>query len=152
MEGTFKRALAKGVKIGFGSDAAVCPHGAQGAQFGVMVKSGMKPLAALRSAMSVDAQLLGVADKLGTLEAGKLADVIAVAGDPTKDIAAMTKVIFVMKDGAQVHRVGAVQVEADPDDDDDDDDDAEDEDDVPAKPIGDCSIYDRLPSGNCPRK
>ncbi|HEY0191806.1 MAG TPA: amidohydrolase family protein [Kofleriaceae bacterium] len=96
---TFKHALAKGVKLSFGSDAAVCPHGSQVGQFAVMVGLGMKPLAAIRSATSVDAALLGIDDKLGTLEAGKIADVIAVPGDPTADITAMEKVLFVMKDG-----------------------------------------------------
>jgi imidazolonepropionase-like amidohydrolase len=103
MGDVFQRALAKGIKIGFGSDAGVCPHGAQVAQFAHMVSLGMKPLAALRSAMSVDAKLLGVDDKLGTLEAGKLADLIAVPGDPSRDVAVMEKVFFVMKGGV-IHR------------------------------------------------
>lgn len=97
---TFKKAIAKGVKLSFGSDAAVCPHGSQSGQFAVLVNLGMKPLAAIRSATSVDAKLFGVDDKLGTLEANKLADVIAVPGDPAADITAMEKVFFVMKDGA----------------------------------------------------
>ncbi|HEX6839292.1 MAG TPA: amidohydrolase family protein [Polyangia bacterium] len=95
----FKRALQKGVNLAFGSDAAVCPHGSQLKQFAKMVSLGMKPLAAIRAATSGDARLLGVADKLGTLEAGKLADVVAVAGDPSRDIHAMEHVVFVMKDG-----------------------------------------------------
>jgi len=98
-EATIKRALAKGVKVGFGSDAAVCPHGSQVLQFADLVRIGMKPLAALRSATSVDAKLLGIDDKLGTLEAGKLADVIAVPGDPSREITATEKVFFVMKEG-----------------------------------------------------
>ena len=98
MNGTFKRALAKNVKIAFGSDAAVCPHGTQTAQFAFMANLGMKPLAVLRSAMSVDATLLGMPD-IGALEPNKLADVIAVPGDPTKDMTAMQRVLFVMKDG-----------------------------------------------------
>jgi imidazolonepropionase-like amidohydrolase len=98
-ERTIKRALAKGVKIAFGSDAAVCPHGSQVAQFADLVRVGMKPLAALRAATSVDAKLLEVDDKLGTLEAGKLADIIAVPGDPSRDVKAIEKVFFVMKDG-----------------------------------------------------
>ena len=98
-ERTIKRALAKGVKVAFGSDAAVCPHGSQVAQFADLVRVGMKPLAALRAATSVDAKLLEVDDKLGTLEAGKLADVIAVPGDPSGDVSAIEKVFFVMKDG-----------------------------------------------------
>jgi imidazolonepropionase-like amidohydrolase len=98
-DGMFKRALAKGVKLGFGSDAAVCPHATQAIQFAHMVKLGMKPLAALRSATSADAKLLGIDDKLGTLEPGKLADVIGVPGDPSSDISVVEKVLFVMKDG-----------------------------------------------------
>ncbi len=97
-DATFKRALARGVKLGFGSDAAVCPHGSQVAQFADMVRLGMKPLAALRAATSSDAQLLG-RDDLGTLEPGKLADVVGVPGDPSRDITAVEKVLFVMKDG-----------------------------------------------------
>lgn len=95
----FKRALQKGVNLAFGSDAAVCPHGTQLKQFAKMVSLGMKPLAAIRAATAGDAKLFGVADKLGSLESGKLADVIAVAGDPSRDIHAMERVVFVMKDG-----------------------------------------------------
>jgi imidazolonepropionase-like amidohydrolase len=98
-DSAFKRALAHGVKIAFGSDAAVCPHGTQVTQLHQMVQLGMKPLAALRSATSVDAKLLGVEDKLGTLEPGKLADVIAVPGDPSRDITVVEHVSFVMKEG-----------------------------------------------------
>jgi imidazolonepropionase-like amidohydrolase len=98
-DATFKRALARGVRIAFGSDAAVCPHGTQGNQLAHMVRLGMKPVAVLKSATSADAALFGVADKLGTLEPGKLADVIAVPGDPTADVSVVEKVFFVMKDG-----------------------------------------------------
>jgi imidazolonepropionase-like amidohydrolase len=77
----------------------VCPHGTQVAQFADMVRLGMEPLAALRSATSADAQLLGLDDRLGTLERGKLADIIAVPGDPSADITAIEHVLFVMKDG-----------------------------------------------------
>jgi len=97
-DSTFKRALARGVKLGFGSDAAVCVHGSQVTQFADMVRLGMKPLAALRTATSADAQLLG-RDDLGALEPGKLADVVGVPGDPSRDITAVEKVLFVMKDG-----------------------------------------------------
>jgi len=105
---TLKRAIAKNARIAFGSDAAVCPHGTQVNQFGIFVKAGMKPLAAIRTATSVDAALIGVTDR-GTLEAGKLADLVAVPGDPSRDIAAMEKVFFVMKGGAVVRndRAGA---------------------------------------------
>ena len=97
-DATFKRALAGGVNLGFGSDASVCPHASQVAQFADMVKLGMKPLAALRAATSADAKLLGH-DELGALERGKVADVVAVPGDPSADITAVEKVFFVMKDG-----------------------------------------------------
>jgi len=96
---TFQRALAKGVKIGLGTDAAVYPHGRNAEEFNQMVILGMKPVEALRSATSSDAQLLGLADKIGTLEAGKLADIVAVPGDPVQNIRATEKVFFVMKEG-----------------------------------------------------
>jgi len=95
----FRNALRIGVKISFGTDAAVFPHGQNAKEFALMTGLGMKPFDALLSATSVDAQLLGVADKLGTLEKGKLADVIAMPGDPTADITATERVFFVMKDG-----------------------------------------------------
>ena len=98
-DSTVKRAIAKGVKLAFGSDAAVCPHGAQVNQFANLVRLGMKPLAALRSATSVDARLFGLDATLGTLEPGKIADVIGVPGDPSRDVAVTEKVVFVMKDG-----------------------------------------------------
>ena len=69
---------------------------------GLLVKAGMSPIAALKSATSVNAELLGLADKIGTLEAGKRADVIAVPGDPSEDIRVTEKVMFVMKDGKAV--------------------------------------------------
>jgi imidazolonepropionase-like amidohydrolase len=112
---TLKRAVSRGAKIAFGSDAAVCPHGSQLNQFAIFVKAGMKPLAAIRTATSVDAALLGVSDR-GTLEAGKLADVVAVPGDPTRDIAVMEKLFFVMKGGTVVRndRDGAQKVPVGP--------------------------------------
>jgi imidazolonepropionase-like amidohydrolase len=96
---TFQNALAKGVKIGMGTDAAVYPHGRNTEEFHQMVDLGMKPIDALRAGTSADADLLGLADKLGTLEAGKLADVIAVPGDPTENIRQTEHVFFVMKEG-----------------------------------------------------
>ena len=98
---TLKKAIAKNARIAFGSDAAVCPHGTQLNQFEIFVRSGMKPLAAIRTATSVDASLIGVPDR-GTLEAGKLADVVAVPGDPSRDITVMEKLFFVMKGGTVV--------------------------------------------------
>jgi imidazolonepropionase-like amidohydrolase len=96
---TFQRALAKGVKIGFGTDAAVYPHGRNAEEFNQMVALGMKPVDALKSATSADAELLGLADKLGRLETGKIADVVAVPGDPVENIRQTEKVFFVMKEG-----------------------------------------------------
>ena len=98
---TLKTAIGKNAKIAFGSDAAVCPHGTQLNQFAVFVRAGMKPLAALRTATLIDAALLGVPDR-GTLEAGKLADVVAVPGDPSRDITVMEGLFFVMKGGTVV--------------------------------------------------
>jgi imidazolonepropionase-like amidohydrolase len=95
----FQKALAQGIRIGFGTDAAVHPHGDNAREFSLMVKLGMKPAAALRTATSANAELLGIADRLGTLEKGKLADIVAVPGDPTEDIAATERVLFVMKEG-----------------------------------------------------
>ena len=96
---TFQRALEKNVKIGFGTDAAVYPHGRNAEEFGQMVSLGMKPSAALKSATSADAELLGIANKIGTLEAGKSADVVGVPGDPLQNIQATEHVLFVMKEG-----------------------------------------------------
>jgi len=98
---TLKRAIARNLRIAFGSDAAVCPHGSQLNQFAIFVRQGMKPLAAIRTATSVDAALLGVPDR-GTLEAGKVADVVAVPGDPSRDIAVMERLFFVMKGGTVI--------------------------------------------------
>jgi imidazolonepropionase-like amidohydrolase len=96
---TFQKALAKGVKIGLGTDAAVYPHGRNAEEFHQMVDLGMKPIAALKAGTSADADLLGLADKIGTLEAGKLADVVAVPGDPVANIRQTEHVFFVMKEG-----------------------------------------------------
>jgi len=99
----FSKAVKLGVAIAFGSDAAVCPHGTQGNQFAIMVKNGMRPAAALRSATRDAARLLGLSDR-GTLEAGKLADVIAVPGDVLADVRRLEKVSFVMKGGVVAKR------------------------------------------------
>src|SRR5713101_9099220 len=96
---SFKLALSKGVKIAFGTDAGVYPHGSNAEEFRYMVEAGMRPVEALKAATSGDADLLGVSDRLGSLEMGMIADVIAVPGDPTADIRQTEKVFFVMKDG-----------------------------------------------------
>jgi imidazolonepropionase-like amidohydrolase len=95
----FRRAVRMGVKIAFGTDSAVSPHGLNAQEFALMVDLGMPPAAALRSATSVAADLLGLSRTLGTLEPGKAADVIAVPGNPLADIKTMERVSFVMKDG-----------------------------------------------------
>lgn len=96
---TFARAYKAGVKIAFGTDSGVSAHGDNGREFGYMVQAGMPAMAAIRSATLDAATLLGQEGRLGTLEAGKFSDVVAVAGDPVKDITAMTRVSFVMKNG-----------------------------------------------------
>jgi imidazolonepropionase-like amidohydrolase len=94
----FRNALRANVKIAFGTDSAVSPHGLNAREFALMTGLGMAPSAALRSATSVAAQLLGVAD-VGTLAAGKLADIVAVPGNPLADIKQTEHVVFVMKNG-----------------------------------------------------
>jgi imidazolonepropionase-like amidohydrolase len=96
---TFQKAMAKGVKIGLGTDAAVYPHGRNVEEFHQMADLGMKPIDALKAGTSMDAELLGLADKIGTLEAGKIADVVAVPGDPVQNIRQTEHVFFVMKEG-----------------------------------------------------
>jgi imidazolonepropionase-like amidohydrolase len=95
----FRNALKIGVRISFGTDAAVYPHGQNAKEFKLMVDLGMAPIDALKSATSNDAELLGIRQKVGTLEKDKQADVIAVPGDPTADITATERVSFVMKEG-----------------------------------------------------
>jgi imidazolonepropionase-like amidohydrolase len=95
---TFQRALKTRVRIAFGTDLSG-NHQNAGEEFVWMTKYGMPPLAVLRSATSTAAELLGWQDRLGTLEAGKLADIVAVDGNPVNDITAMKRIVFVMKDG-----------------------------------------------------
>src|SRR4029453_5224188 len=94
-----RNAIAKGVKIGFGTDAAVYPHGRNTEEFHLLTALGMSPLDALRGATPCDATLLGIPDRIGTLEVGKLADIVVMPGDPTQNIRQTEKVIFVMKEG-----------------------------------------------------
>jgi len=96
---TMRRAIAKGVIIGLGTDASVYPHGRNAEEFGQLVEMGMKPIDALKAGTSVDARLLGIAAETGALEPGKLADIVAVAGDPLMNIRQTEKVFFVMKQG-----------------------------------------------------
>jgi len=97
---SFQRAVKKGVKIAFGTDVGGFPWDINEArEFSYETKFGMTPMQAIRSATIVAAQLIGQEDQLGSLEAGKLADVVAVPGNPLDDITVMEKVRFVMKDG-----------------------------------------------------
>jgi len=103
---TFKRALNAGVKIAFGTDAGGFPWTVNPAkEFALMVKYGMTPAQALRSATMTAAELLGMQDQIGSLEAGKFADIVAVSGDPLADITQLEKVKFVMKGGVVFKRV-----------------------------------------------
>src|SRR6059058_3025997 len=95
----FRNAVKMGIKISFGTDAAVFPHGQNAKEFKLMTDLGMSPIEALRSATATTADLFGIAQKTGTLEKGKFADVIAMPGDPTADITATERVSFVMKEG-----------------------------------------------------
>ena len=111
IQSMFKRALAKGVRIGLGTDAAVYPHGLNAGEFHLMVDLGMKPVDALKAGASSDAELLGLDKQIGSLEAGKLADVVAVPGDPIADIRQTEHVFFVMKEGVAYRndRAGATR-------------------------------------------
>jgi imidazolonepropionase-like amidohydrolase len=100
----FRNAVKMGVRISFGTDAAVFPHGQNAKEFKLMVDLGMNPFEALKSATGNAAELLGISQKLGTLEKGKLADVVAVPGDPTVDITATEHVSFVMKEGKVIRQ------------------------------------------------
>src|SRR2546425_2343006 len=97
-----KKAFAAGVKIGLGTDAAVYPHGLNAHELAVYVSLGMTPLQAIQSATIDDADLLGWSDKIGTIEPGKWADIIAVDGDPLQDVTTLQHVKFVMKGGEVV--------------------------------------------------
>jgi len=99
-EGTFRRALKAGVKIAFGTDAGGFAWTENPAkEFGYMVRWGMTPAQAIRSATSVASELMEMQEKIGSIEAGKYADIVAVPGDPLADITVLEKVNFVMKNG-----------------------------------------------------
>jgi imidazolonepropionase-like amidohydrolase len=96
-------AISRGLKISFGSGVGPFPHGTQAAEFAYLVKYGMSPGQAIQAATSVAAEMMGWQDRIGSIEKGKFADIIAVSGDPLKDITELERVIFVMK-GGQVIR------------------------------------------------
>ena len=99
---TFARAYRAGVTIAFGTDCGVSPHGSNALEFAYMVEAGMPELAAIRSATVTAAELLGVQEELGSIRPGKLADIIAINGNPLEDISLLQRVSFVMKDGRVV--------------------------------------------------
>jgi imidazolonepropionase-like amidohydrolase len=99
IQATFAKAYKAGVKIAFGTDAGVFPHGKNWMEFSYMIEAGMPAMEAIKAATIGAAELLGEKNKLGSIETGKLADIIAVDGDPLKDASIFGKVVFVMKDG-----------------------------------------------------
>lgn len=99
IQDTFAKAYAAGVKIAFGTDTGVSPHGENAQEFLFMVEAGMPPVEAILSATRVAAEVLGEQERLGTIEPGKIADLIAVVGDPVADVARLQSVAWVMKDG-----------------------------------------------------
>ena len=101
---TFAKAWQAGLTIMFGTDCGVCEHGSNGREFTYMVEAGMPIMAAIRSATIVPARYLGIDDRLGSIEAGKLADIVAVPGDPMTDASVMERVSFVMKEGVVYKR------------------------------------------------
>jgi imidazolonepropionase-like amidohydrolase len=96
---TFSKAYKAGVRIAFGTDAAVFKHGLNWLEFTYMIEAGMPAMEAIKCATINAADLLGMKDQLGSIEIGKLADIVAVDGDPLKDPLVFSKVVFVMKDG-----------------------------------------------------
>ncbi|HYX74239.1 MAG TPA: amidohydrolase family protein [Steroidobacteraceae bacterium] len=95
----FRKAVNAGVKIGFGTDIGVCRFGSNAREFTLMVENGMTAMQAIQAATTADAELLGVSQKLGSITRGKLADVIAVRGDPLQNVRLLEDVRFVMKEG-----------------------------------------------------
>jgi imidazolonepropionase-like amidohydrolase len=99
IQATFGKAWRAGVPIMFGTDCGVCEHGSNAKEFGYMVEAGMPAMAAIKSATLIPAKYLGIDDRLGSIEAGKIADIVAVPGDPLADIHVLERVQFVMKEG-----------------------------------------------------
>jgi len=99
---SFQMVLKAGLPIGFATDAAVVPHGQNAREFGYRVRLGQSPMAAIVSATRTAAEIMGWSDRVGTIEGGKFADLIAVAGDPLRDITELERVTFVMKGGVVI--------------------------------------------------
>lgn len=108
--GAFSMARQGGVKIAFGSDTGVSAHGLNAQEFALMVQGGMTPAEAIGAATIVAAELCGLSDRVGTLEKGKNADVVAVSGDPLADVSTLERVEFVMKDGRIYRQAGGEAV------------------------------------------
>ena len=108
---SFKLALAAGIPIGLGSDASVIPHGANAGELRIRVQLGETPMSAIVSATRLNAEIMGWQDRVGTVEASKFADLIAVKGDPLRDITVLERVGFVMKGGAVVKDELSIQRE-----------------------------------------
>jgi len=104
MQRNLRRAFSLGVPVAFGTDSAVYPHGLNAREFAVYVRFGMTPLQAIQTSTLNASKLLGMEDKLGTIEAGKLADLIAVDGDPTRDVTQLERVKWVMKEGKVIKK------------------------------------------------
>src|SRR5690606_8741483 len=101
---TFARALRAGVKIAFGTDTGVSAHGENAQEFVSMVEAGMKPMDAIRAATSIAAEVLDAAENVGSVQPGRFADLVAVAGDPLADISLLREIDFVMKGGVVYRR------------------------------------------------
>ena len=96
---SFAKAVGAGVKIAFGTDTGVTPHGENAEEFALMVENGMSPMQAIRAATVTAAELLDMQDDLGTIEAGKYADLIAVDASPLDDVSVLENVSVVMRSG-----------------------------------------------------
>ncbi len=95
-------AIARGLKISFGSGVGPFPHGSQAQEFAYLVKYGMTPAQAIQTATTVAAEMMGWQDRIGSIEKGKFADIVAVSGNPLMDITELERVAFVMKGGQVV--------------------------------------------------
>lgn len=104
LKATFAKAVARGVKVAFGTDSGVSAHGDNAKEFAYMVEAGMTPLEAIRSATVTAAEVLGMDEELGQLKPGYIADIIALPGDPTETITVLEEVDFVMKEGLVIRR------------------------------------------------
>ena len=99
LQGTFKKAYKKGVKIAFGTDAGVFPHGKNGKEFGFMAEAGMPVIETIQAATITNAKVLGMENELGQISTGFIADIVATDDDPTLNVNTMENVVFVMKEG-----------------------------------------------------